>query len=136
MIAAIERRSLNQYWRWALVIAWMGVIFYLSSRSTLPRPEEISANLEAIAGHLTAYGVLALLVSYALSDSGISAMRRSVCAVVFAVMYGISDEFHQSFVPGRDPALFDIAMDTIGAITALAGWHFISSWRTKNRAAA
>jgi VanZ family protein len=135
MIAAIERRSLNQYWRWALVIAWMGVIFYLSSRSTLPRPEGVSANLEAIAGHFIAYGVLALLVSFALAESGISPIRRSVYAVLFAVTYGLSDEFHQSFVPGRDPALFDIAMDAIGAITALAGWQFVSRWRTKNQAA-
>jgi VanZ family protein len=132
-IAAIDRRTPVQYWRWALVLAWMGVIFYLSSRSELPRPEGISASIEAIGGHLTAYGVLALLVSFALADTGISSSRRSVYAVLFAVLYGLSDEFHQSFVPRRDPALFDIAIDAIGAITALAAWSLLVRWRIRDR---
>jgi VanZ family protein len=135
MIATIERRSLYQYWRWALVVAWMGVIFYLSSRSTLPRPKSVSADLEAVAGHFTAYAVLALLVSYALSDSGISAIRRLIYAVVFAVMYGVSDEIHQSLVPGRDPAMLDICIDALGAITALAGWQFVRRRRNTMRKA-
>ena len=128
MIATLERRTLYQYWRWVPVIAWIGVIYFLSSRSKLPRPEPISADFEAIAGHFIAYGILALLVSFALSETGLSSTRRAVCAVLFAVAYGLTDEFHQSFVPGRDPALFDIAMDAIGAITALVGWQFASRW--------
>jgi VanZ family protein len=114
----------------------MGVIFYLSSRSTLPRPKSVSADLEAVAGHFTAYGVLALLVSYALSDSGISAIRRLIYAVVFAVMYGVSDEIHQSFVPGRDAAMFDIGINAVGAIAALAAWQLISRWRANSGTAA
>jgi VanZ family protein len=109
------------------------VIFYLSSRSELPRPEGISASLEAIAGHFVAYGVLALLVSFALADTGISPMRRSVYAVMAAVLYGVSDEIHQSFVPRRDPALFDIAIDAIGAITALAVWSLFVRWWIRDR---
>jgi VanZ family protein len=132
-IAAIDRRIPVQYWRWALVLAWMGVIFYLSSRSELPRPEGISASLEAIAGHFVGYGVLAVLVSFALAETGISTLRRSVYAVLIAVLYGVSDEFHQSLVPGRDPALFDIAMDAIGAITALAAWSLLVRWRRSDR---
>jgi VanZ family protein len=39
-------------------------------------------------------------------------------------------------VPGRDPALFDIAMDTIGAITALAAYGLLVRWRSRDRSTA
>jgi VanZ family protein len=133
MIATFERRLFMQYRRWALVAVWMGVIFYFSSRSTLPKPKGVSANLESIAGHLMVYAVLALLVNFALSDTGISSIRRLTYSFLFALIYGVTDEFHQSLVPGRDPALFDLAMDALGAVTALAAWQLVERRRRVGR---
>jgi VanZ family protein len=110
---------------WVLVLAWMGLIFYLSSRSDLPTPKGLSAEVEAILGHLTVYAVLAALVTNALADSGISTARRLIYALVFAVLYGLSDELHQSFVPGRDPDVFDLMVDGIGACMGLTVWMLI-----------
>ena len=86
--------------RWAAVIAWMGLIFFLSSRSDLPNFAPGLPGFEEIGGHLTAYGVLAGLLWWALRGSGVK--YPATWALVLAVFYGVTDEFHQSFVPGRD----------------------------------
>jgi VanZ family protein len=119
--------------RWMLVLAWMGLIFFLSSRSKLPKPSGISSSVEAITGHFTVYAVLAVLVAFALADTGLSTSRRLVVAFLFAVVYGVSDEFHQSFVPGRDPDPFDLMIDAIGAVTGLVVLAFIERWRLTQR---
>jgi len=46
-------------------------------------------------------------------------MSISFIVVILCVLYGISDEYHQSFVPGRSPDLLDIRNDTIGAVLAM-----------------
>ena len=103
--------------RWAAVIAWMGVIFFLSSRSDLPNFASGLPGLEEIGGHLTAFGVLAALLWWALRGS--SVRHPATWAFVLAVVYGATDEFHQSFVPGRDMSLSDLMVDLIGASAAL-----------------
>jgi VanZ family protein len=127
-IARLKRTPIARI-RWVFVLAWMGLIFYLSSRSDLPTPNGLSAEVEAILGHLTVYAVLAVLIAYALADSGISTVRRLISAFVFAVLYGVSDELHQSFVPGRDPDIFDLMVDGIGAFIGLIAWILLQNWR-------
>lgn len=103
--------------RWAAVIAWMGLIFFLSGQSRLPDLAGGWPEIQDIAGHLLAYGVLALLWRWALVGAGMGWPGR--WAFVLTVLYGLSDEFHQSFVPGRHPDLFDILTDAAGAASAL-----------------
>ena len=97
----------------------MGVIFWLSSRSTLPRPPGASPGLVSILGHLSVYFVLALLLSCALRPLGRPLPTTLAVAWVAAVLYGISDEVHQHFVPNRYPDTFDVATDAVGAALAL-----------------
>jgi VanZ family protein len=115
--------------RWLPVLLWMGLIFFLSSRQTLPKPPGVSANLEAIAGHLTVYAVLALLLCRALGGRGWPWRRRAALAFALAVLYGLSDEWHQSFVPGRDASPFDVGVDAIGAAIALLGGRVLTEAR-------
>jgi len=103
--------------RWAAVIAWMGVIFFLSAQSKLPDLTPGLPGLEEIGGHLIAYGVLAALLWWALRGTGVR--YPATWALVLAVSYGATDEFHQSFVPGRDMSLSDLMVDLIGASVAL-----------------
>jgi VanZ family protein len=42
--------------------------------------------------------------------------KTLVTGVLFVIMYGISDEIHQSFVPTRNPKFTDVLFDTIGGI--------------------
>jgi VanZ family protein len=130
---AIRKVNKAILFRWALVLAWMGLIFFLSSRSKLPEASDALAGLQAIAGHFTVYAVLAALVAFALAESGLSLQRRLTFAFIFAVCYGVTDEFHQSFVPGRDADALDLLVDAIGAVTALAVYVWLERRRLRQK---
>jgi VanZ family protein len=94
------------------------LIFFLSAQSKLPDLGLGATSLQSIGGHLAVYAVLAVLLQRALEQTGIR--RPALWALLIAVLYGLSDEFHQHFVPGRTPTLFDLATDAVGAAVALA----------------
>ena len=104
---------------------WMGLIFALSSRRTIPEPFGLASGLIAIGGHLTAYAILAILLWWAIAPMALSVPRRFVLALMGAVFYGLSDEWHQSFVPGRDASGFDLAIDALGACLGLGVVRFV-----------
>jgi len=58
--------------------------------------------------------------------------RHALSLTVLAIMvYGASDEFHQSFVPGRQPDAFDLLADTLGGCVLVTGvW-----WKERTKAA-
>lgn len=117
-----SRRWYGQLMRWipaSLVLIWMALIFALSARSTIPEPFGITTELTAIAGHLVSYAVLAALLWWAIEPLNLSPRRRFALALIGAVAYGLTDEWHQSFVPGRDASLLDIAVDGVGAVGGL-----------------
>jgi VanZ family protein len=96
----------------------MGLIFFLSSKSQLPHVTPPGfPPLEAAIGHFTVYAVLAVLLWWALRGAGVR--HPFAWALFAALLYGASDEFHQSFVPNRNPDTFDLATDLAGAATAL-----------------
>lgn len=97
---------------WLLTIGYMGMIFYVSSRNNISLPD-ISKNIDKVL-HTGAYMPLAYLLYKSIKSSG---ARKHVflMAFLFAVIYGITDELHQSVVPGRDAAIGDILADTLGA---------------------
>ncbi|MBI5465321.1 VanZ family protein, partial [Candidatus Gottesmanbacteria bacterium] len=101
---------------WSPAILWAGLIFYLSSLSVLPPTgnwffDFIVPNL----AHLTEYGIL-----FALIWRG----SKSVSVSFFlAIIYAFSDEFHQTFVPGRTADPLDLLIDVCGMMLAsLALW--------------
>lgn len=58
--------------------------------------------------------------------------RQSVIlAFVITCLYGVSDEFHQKFVPGRTPDVYDVVADAIGGLFFL-GTYLV--WRRKGQA--
>jgi len=95
--------------RWSAVVLWAAAIFAASAMpgSNLPGGYSVQA-------HLIEYFVLSALLYLALS---VDRDRRSaiLLAIVLASAYGISDEFHQSFVPMRTPDTIDWLTDTLGA---------------------
>lgn len=97
---------------------WMGVIFALSSLPGSAVPGKYGS-----AGHFAVYAVLGALYFVALRHQR-PALRAVMLAVALASAYGVTDEFHQSFVPGRVPDVADWAVDTAGA---LAGAAFTSA---------
>jgi hypothetical protein len=110
---------------WLPPLAWMGLIYGLSSRSTLPGLPDTVAWCEVVdrmimkSAHMLAYGSLAWLYLRGLRHHlGPLAVLRIV-SVAMAVGYGLSDEYHQTFVPGREGKLFDVGVDGVGACSAM-----------------
>lgn len=65
--------------------------------------------------HGLAYTVLGALLLHGFQGSGCPPRRALVLAVALASFYGATDEFHQSFVPGRNADVLDWVADTLGA---------------------
>ena len=105
---------------WGPVAAWMAVIFAASSR---PLPVYVAV-LPDWSTHSAAFAILSVLFCRARSGGLGPALRRgdAVLAVVFSVLYGVSDEYHQSFVPGRDATGWDVLKDAVGAV--IGAWLY------------
>lgn len=113
-------RRLRALRAWLPAFIWMGVIFWLSSQSHLTNPSpQLDDKVVEVMGHLVEYGVLAVLLSYPLRERNMTLRTAFVIALLGAVLYGISDEWHQSFVPNRTPSVFDLLVDAVGATIAL-----------------
>jgi VanZ family protein len=93
---------------WCATVAWAAVIFMMSAKPGSQIPGRF-----AEIGHFTEYLVLGMLLFGALKTSGWR--RAALLALVVASLYGVSDEFHQAFVPQRTPDPMDWALDTLGA---------------------
>ena len=106
----------------------MGLIFFLSAQPSLPRAPEpwVDVALKK-GGHALGYGILALLYLRALRGNGKASDGMRMVSLGLALAYGITDEFHQAFVPGRNPSALDVLVDGAGATLALA----LGRWRSR-----
>ena len=99
------------------MFAVMGSIFFLSSvpGDHLVLPEIVNIDKAA---HLAIYGLLAGAVLFAFGGRLVCLHPRLVPLLVILIctLYGMSDEFHQSFVPNRTPSLSDVLADGCGAV--------------------
>ena len=135
---------------WLPLLLWMGVIFAASADNhsgqhsnelVLPVLRWLFPHISArTAGwvvfgarkcaHLTEYAVFALLVWRALCKPAKGARpswdwRRAGVTLLVVFFYACSDEFHQRFVPTRDPTIHDVVIDTLGGgMALLALWFF------------
>ncbi len=102
---------------WLPVIALCSVIFI---QSAYPPPGQIPPwpHFDKVL-HLCVYGILGALICRALNTIGplnANRWRLLVCAVVLTTLYGLSDEWHQSFVPDREASAADLLADFVGAL--------------------
>jgi len=115
---------------WFPLAAYMGLIFFMSSRHDVPTLPLFTAGDKA--AHLVEYAILALLWVRALKHRwpDIDEKRLFAAAVLCTGLYGISDEVHQYFVPGRNADPYDVVMDIIGAVAGsrLALWFMGVGW--------
>lgn len=103
--------------RWIPALVMMFLIFLFSSRSTAELPNFLGWDyVIKKTGHVIEYGLLALAFHFAFRFEP----RYRWAAWLLAILYAATDEFHQSFVPGRHPSLVDVLLfDNIGAAAAL-----------------
>lgn len=130
-MASLRLASLRAAWLWAPVLVYTAAIFAASSVSEPPMPGGVSDR----AIHAWVYAGLALLVLRALTNgcwANVSA-RRAAAAALLASAYGLSDEWHQWFVPGRVFDVLDLLADMAGASAAVAFVSLIEQGRRRWR---
>jgi VanZ family protein len=137
------RRHAPPVWvRWVVVALWMAFIFYMSAQANsgdqshalaravleklrlhpTPTQAEEFHHLLRKTAHFTEYGVLAALMAWA--QPGLT-RGRAALTWLGAALYACTDEFHQSFVPTRGPAIADVLIDSSGALVALLLWMLV-----------
>jgi VanZ family protein len=100
----------------------MAVLFVASAqpKATVPDLAEWDWGVKK-SGHLLGYALLGLAYLHGLSGGRRPAARQAALAVVLAAIYGVTDEYHQSFVPGRGADVLDVGIDTLGAAMGVGG---------------
>lgn len=125
-------RSPATIWRalslWLPVAAWAAVLFALSAQSDLPPvPPHVTDKML----HAGAYTVLGGALLRALAGGrwhGVT-LGTAVVAIALTTGYGVSDEFHQSFVPKRSVEVADVAADLAGGTIAATLALGVRWWR-------
>ena len=112
---------------WGPAWATMVLIFVLSSMSGLgPIPGGVDDGV----AHALQYAVLAALLLRGLAGArwrGVK-VRAAALTVLLATLYGVTDEAHQWFVPGRTAEVTDLVADALGAAVAagvICGWSIV-----------
>jgi VanZ family protein len=112
---------------WAPVVLYAAVIFYASAQPDVPLPPGLTDKPT----HSIAYTVLGVLFVRALAG-GLPArltLSTALLGVALTTAYGLTDEIHQMFVPGRYADWRDLVADAIGGATGAAVcwlWGIIS----------
>jgi VanZ family protein len=103
--------------RWLAVLAWMGAIFALSSIPSIATPFEPGYDFTFKKfAHVAVYGVLTALLFNAVRIHIRHKGYALLTVLLVSVLYAFSDEWHQTFVPGREGTLRDVTIDAIGAV--------------------
>ena len=103
--------------RWLPAVTMMVLIFIASSMPGDEVPEFGTIDLIIKkGGHLIGYALLAAACFMAAYGGNKNAIRSVVISLCIAVVYAASDEYHQTFTPGRSPSVVDVGIDTAGAI--------------------
>jgi VanZ family protein len=97
----------------------MAAIFVVSG---IPNLGPLPANTSDKAAHFAAYALLGALLARAVAGAVWAGYTRTSVwkAWTFATLYAVSDELHQTFVPGRTASLGDGLADSIGALAGAA----------------
>ena len=144
ILATLRGQWARAWERWLPPVAWMGLIFYLSSQPDLPSaPEPLLELILKKTAHAFVYAVLAALFHRATSrDSGTYRQKpplglaghppprsgegqrwgplMSLVPWLLAALYAVSDEMHQTFVPGRSGRMTDVLIDAVGAAAGVS----------------
>lgn len=101
---------------WGPAAIWVAITFIVSHQPVVVIP----FGAPDYVAHVINYGVLGVLLIWALAGGEWASMTAPVIAsaVLLAVLLGILDEFHQSFIPGREATVRDVVADAVGAAAA------------------
>lgn len=130
-----------------LVIVWMSLIFILSSSNSNESNEQSGrivtfisqifniSNIEMLnyvirkIAHITEFFVLGILVMNLIHCYN----KKTYIAIILCIIYAISDEFHQSLVPGRSPQIYDVLIDTVGSSLGISIYKLLTKIANINK---
>lgn len=69
--------------------------------------------------HFSIYALVGVWIMAFMSTFDIRLYKKWIISMLVGVLYAASDEFHQSFVPGRDPSIVDVGIDSLGVLTGI-----------------
>ena len=105
-----------------LIKYWLPVVIYaiiIFSASSIPgKAIPPIFKYQDVVFHFTEYAFLSLFLNRALKVRGFARVKRFYWVFILCLLYALSDEWHQSFVPGRTASLYDIIVDGLGAFVA------------------
>lgn len=105
--------------RYIPAFLWACLIFLLSSQQRLPGWISVFSGTDKLV-HAAAYAVLCLWLLFGARGPRNRSMWWCACA---CSLYGITDEYHQGFVPGRTQDVWDWVADTTGAVLCVLLWQ-------------
>ena len=115
----------------APLLFWMTLIFWLSDQSTLLEIENDAGEKTVYkSAHILTYAFLAWLWWRALSPQRKATWPLLGAAFGLATLYGISDEIHQLYVPGRHGRFADVLFDASGALAMVLLLRWFAWLRT------
>ena len=128
MISWFERHNKVS---WVITFLIAIAIFYISSLTFEAGTGPATSSINSILYHILAFFFFAFFLM-------ISLVRKEnknfiFLAILFAVFYGVSDELHQFFVPGRHSSLFDVFLDSVGIVFAFMIYFISVEWRNQNK---
>jgi len=105
---------------WLPVIFWCFLIFYLSSKPTVKTSEVYFWDfILKKNAHLFEFFILYILSYRAINKKNKITKKGFFYPLIFIILYAISDEYHQSFTPGREARVRDIIIDGFGGLIAI-----------------
>ncbi len=134
---------------WALIILWMAVIFAFSHQPATESSQlssdithkiadvisiivpDINDNQESLhsfirkSAHFSVYFILGILVANGLSDNNMSKLKIILLAFLVCILYAVSDEIHQLYIPGRSGQVSDVLLDSAGGLVGVLLYIFI-----------
>ncbi len=139
---------------WTAVVLWLVLIFYLSSQpaeesnglskgvtkvivETVEKIVDVKEDTNMVDGfnhlvrkyaHFMSYLILGILVNNALVVSNIKENTFKY-SLIFCILYAISDEFHQLFVPGRGAQIKDVIIDSSGAFFGIWLYSILNKFK-------
>ncbi|MDP5274727.1 VanZ family protein [Chengkuizengella axinellae] len=145
-----KRKQLKFITSLAVVFLWMLLIFYLSSQ-VASQSDNLSRNVSEVVivtvdnitpkhdinintmnhfvrknAHFFTYLVLGLLVIIAIRRSDMIGFKSYTLAFAICILYAISDEFHQLYVPGRGPEVRDVLIDSLGSLVGISMYYLLT----------
>lgn len=130
----MSRKKLQKFLAWLALLVWLGVIFYFSHQSgdaSMQLSDGFLDSFESLfqnfldyhtlsyiirkIAHFTEYFILGLLIYHLVKQYRVISKTEIIWMILFCVIYAMSDEFHQVFIGGRSPKVFDVIIDSLGS---------------------